>query len=515
MSLLTGLQIFELMNGIRDGLIVESIPPSWVGGHAPAPSGTIIMDADPIQNKKKNEKSRRNRQKAAVLPLWLGKGGWLAALIGLLVAAGLTVGLFALRDGRRDDPGDTESESITETFEDLSGFDAADYLLSQLVIPDEGAELGLTTHTDIRRVTEQEGVTVGFREQHKGTLVLDGQKFRMTRTPYELDEEVYLYDGSMLYISTLEGQTKSPMDGTELGVLLAHIRDEQGLPEETKTFTASELFETAQVNPPSAAGTVSVVCTGLKRTAIKDLVPILRPVLESLGLVSGYTLDSAGNLIRDNETADGQTRILLFALAKGNLTVTLTATADGVLKRLDTSAELEAEIEGINLEYEINGWAEFRFAVNSVKPTVSMGQYKQLHWRTVFDCENAESLGLIPDGEGVYHITEVNSETWDKQVRYVLDNPEEFMGKTFHVVGYIWGAGGQWPDNKYANSIYSAKAGYAPLILTAEQYEATRNAYYNGPNKVRCEIYATVAIDYISIDKKTGTVFAVERISFP
>ena len=244
-------------------------------------------------------------------------------------------------------------------------------------------------------------------------------------------------------------------------------------------------------------------------------MPILRPVLESLGLVSGYTLDSAGNLIRDNETADDQTRILLFALAKGNLTVTLTATADGVLKRLDTSAELEAEIEGINLEYEIIGWAEFRFAVNSVKPTVSMGQYKQLHWRTVFDCENAESLGLIPDGEGVYHITEVNSETWDKRVRYVLDNPEEFMGKTFHVVGYIWGSGGQWPDNKYANSIYSAKAGYAPLILTAEQYEATRNAYYNGPNKVRCEIYATVAIDYISIDKKTGTVFAVESISFP
>ena len=31
MSRLTGMQIFELMNGIHDGLIAESIPPSWLG----------------------------------------------------------------------------------------------------------------------------------------------------------------------------------------------------------------------------------------------------------------------------------------------------------------------------------------------------------------------------------------------------------------------------------------------------------------------------------------------------
>lgn len=515
MSRLTGMQIFELMSDIRDRLIVEAIPPSWSGTKASALGGAIIHGAEATDHPKADKQARRDRKRVMVLPLWLGKGGWIAAVVGLLATVGIVFGIFALRDGRGDDPTDTEGESVTEAFEDLTDFEAADRLLTQLVIPEEGMELGVTANTNIRRVIEQDGVSGGFREQHKGTLVLDGRTFHITRTPFELDEEIYLYDGSMLYIQTLDGQTKSPMNDTELDTLLAHLRGEQGLPDETKVFTAEELFETVTVNPPSASGTVSVVCTGLKRTAIKDLVPILRPILESMDLVSGYTFDNAGNLIRDNETADGQTRILLFALAEGNLTVTLTATEDGVLKKLETSAEFEAEIEEVNVEYEISGWAEFRFAVNSVKPAVSMGNYKQVHWRTVFDCENAESLGLVPDGEGVYHITQTNSETWDKQVQYVLDNPEEFMGKAFHVVGCIWGSGGQWPDNKYANNIYSDVAGYAPMILTAEQYEATRNAYFNGPNKVRCEIYATVAIDYISIDKKTGTVFAVESISFP
>ena len=521
MSRLTGMQIFELMNGIRDGLIAESIPPSWLGGKAPAPGGAIVMDDGPVEIKKRHVKARRNRKKAVILPLWLGKGGWLAAALALLVAAGLAVTFFALRDGRRDDPKDTEGESVTEAFEDLSGFDAADRLLSQLVIPPESMELGVTTHTDIRRITEQEGAAVGFREQHKGTLVLDGKRFHITRTPYGLDEEVYLYDGSMLYINTLDGKTGSPMNDTELAVLLSHLREEQALPEQTVAFTAEELFETVTVNPPSAAGSVSVVCTGLNRTAIKDLVPILRPIFESLGLVIGYTFDAAGNLIRDNEAADGQTRILLSAMAKGDVTVTLTATKDGVLKKLETSAEFEAETEGINVEYEVNSRSEFRFGVNTVKPTVGMGQYEQLHWRTVFDCETAESVGLIPDGDGVYHITQTNSKTWDRQVQYVLDNPEEFMGKSFHVEGYLWGTAGLWPEDKYVTDIYGGNGNdyynCASLLLNREQYEAIRDLFDRTTERApRCEIYATLTYDYTSEGNDAkGTTFRVDHLLFP
>jgi hypothetical protein len=344
--------------------------------------------------------------------------------------------------------------------------------------------------------------------------VLNGRQFHLTRTPFGLAEEAYLYDGSMLYIDTLDGQTKSPMNDAELDVLLSHLRTEQGLPDETKHMTAEELFETVTVNPPSASGTVTVVCTGLKRTAVEDLVPSLRPILESVGLVSGYTLSEAGELIRDNGLADGQTRILLFALASGDLTVTLTATEEGVLKRVDTSAEFKAEIDEITMEYEINGWSTVQFAVNSVKPTVSMGKFEKVHWRSVFGCDNAESLGLVPDKSGVYHITQRNSELWDKQVQYVMEHPEEFMGKTFHVTGYLRGAGGKLGVNKFIGHIFSGVAGYAPMILTAKQYYAAEDAYRAKPN-AWCEIYATVATDYISIDKETGTVFDVESMEIP
>ena len=109
MSRLTGLQIFELMSNVRDGLIVESILPSWLGKQASAPSGAILLGADPEVFDKKVAKTHR---KTTVIPLWLGKGGWIAAILALLVTAGVAVGIAALRNGRRD-PVETETESIT------------------------------------------------------------------------------------------------------------------------------------------------------------------------------------------------------------------------------------------------------------------------------------------------------------------------------------------------------------------------------------------------------------------
>jgi hypothetical protein len=96
MSRLTGMQIFELMSDMRDHLIEESILPSWLGGNAPTASGAIILEEPSAAPTKR--KARRDRKRAVILPLWLGKGGWLAATLALLVAAGLAVTLFALRD---------------------------------------------------------------------------------------------------------------------------------------------------------------------------------------------------------------------------------------------------------------------------------------------------------------------------------------------------------------------------------------------------------------------------------
>lgn len=455
MSRLTGLQIFELMSNVRDGLIVESILPSWLGKQASAPSGAILLGADPEVFDKKVAKTHR---KTTVIPLWLGKGGWIAAILALLVTAGVAVGIAALRNGRRD-PVETETESITEAFENLTDYAAADRLLEQLSFPEEGATMGLTTHTDIRRVMEQEGITLGYREQHKGSLVLNGKTFHLRWTPYGLDEEVYLYDGTALYISTLDGQTRSPMDDGELAVLMNHLREEQGLPSHTASFIASDLFESVTVKPAASDGTVTVVCSGLKRTAIKDLVPILRPMLESLGLVSGYTVDSAGNILRDNDTADGQTRIILFGLAAGDLTVSLISTPDGTLKRLEVSSEFTAEIDKVSVDYEISSWADLRFTVDPIKPTSDMATYESLHWRIVYGCENAEALGLIPDADGICTLAGT-ADMWVRQLTYIEEHPEEFLGMTFRIRGFTTGFYMEWYDKHYS-AICFVRSGYA------------------------------------------------------
>lgn len=525
MSRLTGMQIFELMNGIRDGLIAESIPPSWLGGKAPAPGGAIVMDTDPVESKKKNVKARRNRKKTVILPLWLGKGGWLAAALALLVAAGLAVTLFALRDGRKDDPKDTEGESVTEAFEDLTGFDAADRLLSQLVIPPEGTHMKLDVKTDVRTMMENGSVTAGVRQKHTGSLTVAGQQFDIIRTPDGGETERFTYDGSHLYIITSERKVKSVFTDADTATLAGFLREDLALPAEQPFLSAEFLFETVTVKTTDN-GHMQVICQGLRTEAIESVIPVVRPTLEFMGMVAAYDYHPDYEEYTVNyEEEDQQTRELL-ALAKGEaLTVTLTAKPDGTLASMTVEADVveETYVEGtgnVLSEIEIKSTVTANFGTQKISPDKSKS-YTERHWRLIFNHPNAEAVGLIPDAEGVYHITATNSPVWDEQIHYVMDHPDELLGKTFHIVGYYWGLGGQWPQDRYATSIHgSNKNGfciYAPIIMPYDMFEANRSKLQNSnQTNPKMEIYATLTIDDLSLDGTSkGPIFAVERIVFP
>jgi hypothetical protein len=286
-------------------------------------------------------------------------------------------------------------------------------------------------------------------------------------------------------------------------------------------LSAADVFESITVNPADANGHITVVCTGLKPAAVQDLIGLLRLPLESLELVSPYTLDEEGDLLRDLKQAEDQCRTLLLGLSAGSLTVTLTESSTGALRKLEVLADFDATLDGVEVEYEVEGRATFDYTQRHIAPEEGMGSYKQAHWRAVFDFLNAEAVGLIPDAEGVYHITATNSPVWDEQIHYVMDHPDELLGKTFHIVGYYWGLGGQWPQDRYATSIHgSNKNGfciYAPIIMPYDMFEANRSKLQNSnQTNPKMEIYATLTIDDLSLDGTSkGPIFAVERIVFP
>lgn len=521
MSRLTGMQIVEIMTNIRDSLIVESLPPSWTAESRPAAPVSISS----LERHTEKPSGRRSRKGAAVMPLWLGRAGWIAAAVGTLVAVGLVVGLIALRDGRDEPSNETEGESVSAPLEELSGFDAANRLLEQLTIPAEGTHMKLDTTTNVRVITEYSGVSGGFRQHYASTVTLAGKEFDLTRTPDTGDTERFTYKDGRLYVTTSEGATVSSFSDEDVLTLAALLREDMELPSEQPFLSAETLFERAEIKPSDTGTDVVVVCTGLRTEAIENVIPLVRPTLEYMGLVTSMAYDEeTGEICTDYKEADQQTRELL-ALAKGDsLTVTLTAAADGTLKRISVTARLTEEsyteeMGNVLSEIELKSDLTPDFRTQRVSFDRSKS-YTEKHWRLVFNFPNAESVGLIPDENGIYHITATNSPTWNTQIQFLMDHPDELIGKSFHVVGYSWGVGGPWTKNRYTSTIHgSNKDGvciYAPTVMPYELFEANQTVLQNTQKKPKMEIYGTLTIEDWSLDgTSTSPVFTVERIVFP
>lgn len=503
MSKLTGIQILELMSDMRDHLILEAVPPAW---WTDAPRSHRSRGASGRPSAQKEGRGRH-----LPFPVWFVRGGWIAAALGLLVAAGLVFGLFALRDRGSEPPGSTESDTAAEAVD--PSYAAADRLLEQLIIPEEGTHLGMTANTDIRRVTETDGVTVGFREQHRRNLLVSGRSFRLVCTPYEQEEQQYLYHKDVLYVNASGVQSQSPLDSAGIAELHTLLYEAQGLTVDPGRLTAYDLFETVTVNPQSSNGTQTVVCEGLKRTAIQKLVGILRPTMETMGLVNGYSFDNEGNLVRDYRQAATQTRVLLYGMAAGSFTVTLTAASDGSLQKLELTTKFTSTLEDVSIDFEINGWASFSFSKRAVTTTGDMESYRKLHWRQVFGFVNAEAVGLVPDENGVYSLSSGDWQVWADQIEYILEHRREFEGKTFRVTGYTSGPASRFGDLYYCtvqargdNNFYP----YTAIGLSPELYQANSDKYMDTRKHYRCEILGT-----FTCENPNFPGFTVQEIVFP
>lgn len=114
MSKLNGMQIFELLSDLNDSLIVESVAPALLTGGATGAAAGLTGGADASSAGTVGATAAKGGFAA-----WLAKGGWIALLAGVLVAAAVAVGVgIAGRDpaGTPSTGEDTvtESESLTE-----------------------------------------------------------------------------------------------------------------------------------------------------------------------------------------------------------------------------------------------------------------------------------------------------------------------------------------------------------------------------------------------------------------
>ena len=109
MSKLNGMQIFELLSNVSDHLIVESVSPALLAGGATAAvagltGGTGASSAGTVG---------ATAAKGG-FAVWLVRGGWVALLAGVLVAAGVAVGIGL---GGKDPVGTPPvvSDTVTES----------------------------------------------------------------------------------------------------------------------------------------------------------------------------------------------------------------------------------------------------------------------------------------------------------------------------------------------------------------------------------------------------------------
>lgn len=117
MSKLNGMQIFELLSNVNDNLIAESVAPALLAGGATGAVAGLTGGA---------EASSAGTVGAAAakggFAAWLVRGGWLAVLAGVLVAAGVAVGVtLAGREQGTTPPVDTNDVTTAGAEESESG----------------------------------------------------------------------------------------------------------------------------------------------------------------------------------------------------------------------------------------------------------------------------------------------------------------------------------------------------------------------------------------------------------
>ena len=114
MSKLNGMQIFELLSNVSDHLIVESVSPALLAGGATGAVAGLTGGAGASSAGAVGAATAKGGFAA-----WLAKGGWIALLAGVLVAAGVAVGVMLGGKGQGTTP-PVDTDGVTTVRADVT-----------------------------------------------------------------------------------------------------------------------------------------------------------------------------------------------------------------------------------------------------------------------------------------------------------------------------------------------------------------------------------------------------------
>ncbi len=277
-------------------------------------------------------------------------------------------------------------------------------------------------------------------------LILDGDntaiKGDLMGTPFDM-----IYVDGMLYLTADGENCKCALTPEEFASLMGDMLGDMSgadtdsglvpdveLPDELKP---SDVFAAITSTFDESTGAVTITAKGFNAKMANTFAPILRPMLESLGIVDN--LDENGELITDPATVLTEIVGILHDLNEDTLVMTFTLDREGTLESVGIKLAIDSEqtMEGMTMKSTIT--LEGSFSLNMGGQTVKApaGDYPEEDWRVIFGQETADMLGLVPDDQSNITLSD-DPDVRTRQLDYIANHPEEFLKNiTFTVNGFF------------------------------------------------------------------------------
>lgn len=386
-----------------------------------------------------------------------------AGLVTLSLLLLLTLGLLVGCDKNKDpvDTGTTTetttqaaTEAATETapaettLADLPAADALDSILADMEneTVGDGDSVKLVFDMSIGVSANMGGVQNTSTIPLNITVVANGEDLQFNGNVMGQVFDITYVDG-MLYMAAEDEAVKCAISLEEfeevvLGEILGAVNagadtaPDVSIPEGAKP---SEIFSSITSELDSASGNLIITAKGLRASMYDTLAPIMKPMLEALGLVSEY--DDNGELIDDTASVLARVVEILKGLDENNFTVTFTADKNGAFHgaNVDITISTAEKVDGSTLTMTISLKGGFTYETGKdlkVTAPANAADYTEKDWRVVFGMETAEMLGLDPNAESITLSDDI--ELRSRQIDYITEHFDEFA-TVFNVSGYVVG----------------------------------------------------------------------------
>ncbi len=376
-------------------------------------------------------------------------------MLALLLAAALllTVGC----EDEPTDPVGSDSEATTEaetTLADVPAAEALDQLMEALNAAEDETQTvdNMKMDIDMSMIVsvDMDGMQNSTTLPIKIALTMAGDDMAITGNLMGTELEM-IYVGGMLYMNdpTTGEFVKCSMTPEEFGSAVGTLMggESEGeedapaleLPELEGTKT-SELFAAVTSELDETNGDLIITCKGFNTALASKLAPLLQPMLESMGLVEGGVLDENGFLQSDPASALAEVVGMLNDLTQDNFQMTFTFAKDGTLRSTTIDVTLATEqndgMDTYRTDIQIKGTFSIVEGGQKVETPSDADSYTEMDWRTVFDQETADMLGLVPVN-GCVTLSD-DPAVRERQILYIYNHYyDEFASILISGAGYV------------------------------------------------------------------------------